>query len=290
MVTVRDYFEAIYERYHDRSYLDADPLAFVHQFGDPEEREVAALLSALLAYGSVAQIKGSLARLFEALGRSPERFVRNADLGELQSVLRSFRHRFNDGRDMACLLWLVGETKRRYGSLEETFLRFDRGEDYAPAIEGLVREWQEWCRRERSLRNMVERPSFKHLLSVPSRGSACKRWFLFLRWVVRPADGLDLGLWRRATPSKLLVPVDRHVLRIANNLGITRARQATLRAAREITHFFRQLDPCDPVRFDFALCHLGILGACPSTPNILACRECELAPVCKLPRKLRKLR
>ena len=152
----------------------------------------------------------------------------------------------------------------------------------------LLARWGGWSARTPRLRHLGAKPSFKHLTSNPARGSACKRWFLFLRWMVRPADGLDLGLWRRATPAKLLYPVDRHVLRIANNLGVVSSKQASLRVARAITAFFREIDPADPVRYDFALCHLGILGACPTAPDVARCSICELAPMCQLRRRLER--
>lgn len=278
----REYFEAVYRRYHRPGVLRADPLEIVHQFHSGEDRELAALVSALLAYGTVAHIQGSLARLFSLLGPNPSELLRSLDFPELKRTLQSFRHRFHDGRDVAGLLFLFMQTRQRFGSLENAFLTFDTGEDYAVALDGLTSLWYRWCEENKHTKPLMERMSFRHLISSPSGGSACKRWFLFLRWVVRPSDGIDLGLWKKATPSKLLFPVDSHVLRIARNLGITSARQASLRAAREISAFFCQLDARDPVRFDFALCHLGILGACPTTPDVRACGRCELAPVCQL--------
>lgn len=282
----RDYFESVYARYHRAEYLHADPLLRVYAFSDDADREIAALVSALLAYGNVAQIKKSLDRLFSRLGPYPSQVLLHASFGELQRLLRSFRHRFQTGDDIAALLWLMGQTQREFGCLEQAFLTFDEGSDYATMVEGITSLWGEWCLRDKRLTRVAQSRSFRHLVSTPSRASACKRWFLFLRWVVRPRDGVDLGLWKNASPSKLLFPVDRHILRIANNLGIVRSCQATLRIAREITDFFRRIDPMDPVRFDFALCHLGILGVCPTKPDMDACRRCELTPVCCLRRKL----
>lgn len=280
------YFNAIFERYHRREWLFADPLELVHEFPNQDDREIAALLGALLAYGSVKQIQGALRQLFALMGKKPAAFVRAHGLGAMLRALEGFGHRFTEAQDVATLLWLVGETQREFGGLEKAFLTYDNGEDYATALEGLLNHWQRRLEAERRLRDIAGKPSFKHFLSRPSRGSACKRWFLFLRWVVRPADGIDLGLWSSACPAKLLYPVDRHVLRIARNLQIVRSSQATLRTARTITGWFRRYDPADPVRYDFALCHLGILRACPSTPDVSACRCCELAPICKLKRTL----
>ncbi|MGB9691450.1 MAG: TIGR02757 family protein [Candidatus Sumerlaeaceae bacterium] len=280
------YFEALFYRYHRPELLAADPLSIVHRFEDPADREIAALLSALLAYGGVKQINGSLNSLFGCVSWKPARFLEHFDFRDACVALENFKYRFNDGEDIAALLWLVRRTQEEFGSLENAFLRFDGEEDYAGALIGVLNQWLAWLRRSPRLRRLKDKRSLVHLLATPERGSACKRWFLFLRWVVRPPDGVDLGLWRRCDPGKLLYPVDRHVLRIANNVGIVRATSATLKVARVITHFFRTLDVRDPVRFDFALCHLGIVGACPTTPDIGACNTCELASVCQLRSRL----
>lgn len=280
------YFEALLRRYHKAEFLRADPLCVVHRFTNAADQEIAALLAALLAYGNVKQIIRSLNHLFALMEMHPAAFVECLDLRSVHKALKTFRHRFHDGQDIATLLWLIRQTQVEFGSLERAFLHFDSGEDYSGALGGLLNLWHSWLGRASRLRSMLGKPSFIHFMASPQRGSACKRWFLFLRWVVRPRDGIDLGLWHQADSSKLLFPVDRHILRIANNIGIVSARSATLKVARAITGFFRVLDAKDPVRFDFALCHLGILGDCPTTPDVGVCEACELAEICQLRTRL----
>ncbi|MCC6872784.1 MAG: DUF2400 family protein, partial [Sandaracinaceae bacterium] len=101
-----------------------------------------------------------------------------------------------------------------------------------------------------------------------------------LRWMIRPADGVDLGLWAELSPSILLIPVDTHVHRIAKNLGLTERNDASWRTAEEITASLRRLDPLDPVKYDFALCHLGISRQCPSRRDPDKCDACVLRPSC----------
>ncbi|MDH5492620.1 MAG: DUF2400 domain-containing protein, partial [Myxococcales bacterium] len=124
----------------------------------------------------------------------------------------------------------------------------------------------------------------KHLISDPRAGSACKRSLLYLRWMIRPADGVDLGLWP-LSPSILLIPLDTHLLRIGHHLRLTDRRDASWRTAEEITASLRQLDPHDPVRYDFALCHLGISGSCPSRRVPSLCAACVLREACRLGRR-----
>ncbi|MBZ0122053.1 MAG: DUF2400 domain-containing protein, partial [Sandaracinaceae bacterium] len=121
-----------------------------------------------------------------------------------------------------------------------------------------------------------------HLMPDPRAGSACKRLLLYLRWMIRPDDGVDLGLWPELTPSILLIPVDTHVHRIAKNLGLTERNDASWRTAEEITASLRRLDPLDPVKYDFALCHLGISRQCPSRRDPDKCDACVLRPSCRV--------
>jgi uncharacterized protein (TIGR02757 family) len=120
------------------------------------------------------------------------------------------------------------------------------------------------------------------LFPDPFLGSACKRHHLFLRWVARPADGVDLGIWRSVSPASLLVPVDTHVARLARALGLTSRGAADWRTAEEITAAFRAIRPGDPVRYDYALTRVGILGECTARRKG-RCAECPLRPACGCP-------
>jgi uncharacterized protein (TIGR02757 family) len=126
--------------------------------------------------------------------------------------------------------------------------------------------------------------ALKFAFAAPGGGSACKRQNLFLRWVVRPADGLDLGLWTKVDRARLVVPLDVHLAFHARVLGFTRRKTADWRAALETTAALRAFDPADPTRFDFALCHLGIHGDCRGRRDEAVCPRCPLDAVCRLPR------
>jgi uncharacterized protein (TIGR02757 family) len=123
---------------------------------------------------------------------------------------------------------------------------------------------------------------FPFFFPSPAAGSACKRLCMYLRWMVRPADGIDLGLWRGVSPAKLVIPVDAHIRRIGLYLGLTRRKQADWRMAREITDNLKRLDPEDPVKYDFSLCHLGISEGC-SGRDRLRCYACPVVELCMAP-------
>jgi len=107
----------------------------------------------------------------------------------------------------------------------------------------------------------TRRRGVSYFFPRPKTGSACKRLNLFLRWMVRH-DAVDLGVWSEMSPARLVVPLDTHVIRVGRCLGLTRYRSPGWRMAAEITDSLRRLNPDDPVRYDFSLCHLGMMDAC----------------------------
>ncbi|HUJ29428.1 MAG TPA: TIGR02757 family protein, partial [Myxococcales bacterium] len=188
---------------------------------------------------------------------------------------RGFSYRMTGPRDVACLLRGAGAMLREHGSLGAAFGKHFRARgSLREALGAFVEE----------LLSVERAPSrrLKHLLPHPSRGSACKRMNLFLRWMVRGPDGVDFGLWRdQVPPSALLVPLDTHVHRIGRFVGLTRRKDLSWKTAEEVTKRLRSLDGADPVRYDFALSHLGISGSCASRKDQRRCAGCPLKPVCR---------
>ena len=253
------------------AYRAADPVSFVHAYADPADQEIVGLVAALLAFGQVVSVRRSVARVLDALGPAPSRAAQERPLDALDSALAGFVHRVYRGGDVARMVHAAGALQRTHGSLGARFA-MDLGDADGDLREGLAR-FADALRVERPARGL------RHLVPDPRAGSACKRLLLYLRWVVRPADGVDLGLWA-VPPSALLVPVDTHVHRIARNLELTARNDASWRTAEEITASLRALDPHDPVRYDFALCHLGVSRRCPSRRDADKCDACALRPVC----------
>lgn len=282
------YLEVVYARYHRSEFLGSDPLVMVHGFEDPADREVAGLFAALLAYGNVRQINASLERLFTAMDWQPRRFLDSFHWPAAHRALRGFKHRFADENDILCLCWLLHQALKTQ-TLEAGFAAgvLKEDADLAAAAGRFVDYLQSFAFEPYFDRDeMLGRSSFKHLLPRADKGSACKRIHLFLRWMVRPADGIDLGLWPSIPPALLLVPIDTHVMRLSQNLGLCSRQTASLQFSREVTARLREIDCEDPVRFDFSLCRLGILKACPTRSNIEICRTCALHDPCQLRRQL----
>jgi uncharacterized protein (TIGR02757 family) len=249
-----------------------DPVGFVHRYARPEDREVVGLVASSLAFGQVATVRASVTRALGVLGPAPADVVDGASEGELRRRLDGFVHRVYRGPDVARMLARAGRVRRRHGSL---------GHAMATHFDGTGGDLREALARfADGLRGVRPSPGLAHLVSDPRAGSACKRLLLYLRWMVRPDDGVDLGQWPLA-PSCLLMPVDTHIHRIARNLRLTDRATASWRTAEDITAVLRDLDPTDPVKYDFALCHLGVSRECPSRRDRAKCDRCVLRDVCR---------
>ena len=253
--------EALYRRFNRRCFVQPDPLQFLYDYPSVRDREVAALVAASLAYGRVAQILKSVSMVLSVLGPAPRDYLLECPHEELRSALSGFRHRFSPGEEMADLLRAVRRIIRETGSLEACFAQgLSIGDaTVLPALTDFAR----------SLRDAGGRDGF--LVARPERGSACKRWHLFLRWMVR-RDDVDPGGWTVVPASMLVVPLDTHMHRIGRGLGGTARKQADGKAALEVTGMFRAVAPEDPVRYDFSLTRLGIRPEGDPEEWIAACR------------------
>lgn len=258
--------------------LAADPVSTVRGWKTLHDAELAGLVASCLALGGAGVARDKSREVFRRLGPS---LAASADrpVSELIAALDGWVHRFYRGPQLARLLTGARAVQRSRGSLGQRFGELLRaGEALEPALEGWVGEIQRAGWGDEPLD-----AASKHLLPVPTRGgSSSKRLMLYLRWMVRPDDGVDLGLWSAwVSPAALVIPVDVHILRLSRNLGLTTERAASWRAARQITAELARLRPADPVSFDFALCHLGMLQGCPSRRDERACEGCGVRPVCQ---------
>jgi uncharacterized protein (TIGR02757 family) len=249
---------------------------------DPLDQEIVGLVASSLAYGNVRSILQSLKTVISKMLPSPRSFIEDFDVRQGEELFAGFKHRFNDSRDLCALLFAAKTMISEAGSIGRYFTSFhdSRTEDLTSAISSFTNEV---LRMDYSpvfsCQDLPADSSFSFFFPSPSDGSACKRLCMYLRWMVRPADGVDLGLWTSISPSQLVIPVDAHIQRIARFLGFTSRRQPDWRMAREITAALREFDPEDPVKYDFSLCHLGISGGCNGS-NRTACLKCPLSEIC----------
>ena len=238
-----EWLERLYQTYNRPAYIAPDPLEAVYWYTCPEDQEIAGLIGASLAYGRASQIVLNTRTVLAPMDPSPRAFIEGASGQRLRSVYNTFRHRWSTAEELISVLSGIRGVLRQYGSLEACYRSFHDGLPDTPRA-GLT-----------GLTKALGGPN--SILADPAKPSACKRWHLYLRWMVR-RDGVDPGCWRSVDPAGLIIPLDTHMHRTALMLGFTTRRQADLKAALEITDAFRQICPGDPLRYDFVLTRFGI--------------------------------
>jgi uncharacterized protein (TIGR02757 family) len=253
--------DGLYDAYN-RVDSAADPVHIVRRYADPADREVVGFLAAALAFGRVPSLLASIERVLARLGPHPAQVVQRFHPVRDRAMFAGVGHRWTRSRDLAALVWILQRMLDEAGSIERFFVQGHDPDapDVGPALEAFATRARQVDLRPVYGRG-VRSPGAHFFFPRPSSGSACKRLNLFLRWMVR-RDAVDLGVWRTLSPATLVVPLDTHVVRVGRCLGLTRYRSPGWPMAVEITAALRQLDAADPVRYDFALCHLGMTGAC----------------------------
>jgi len=253
------------EIYRTFDHVDSalDPVHIVRRYASREDREIVGFCAAALAFGRVASVLQSVEALLRVMGPRPAAFVRSFDPAVHGPALAPLVHRWIRGRDLVALLIILQRMLRDHGSIEGFFVAGD--DPSAPDVHAALDSFS-----TRALatdltaaygRKHPTRAGVAYFFPRPSAGSACKRLNLFLRWMVRK-DAIDLAVWTQLAPSRLVVPLDTHVIRLGRCLNLTRYTSPGWKMASEITASLREMDAADPVRFDFSLCHVGMMNAC----------------------------
>lgn len=239
----------------DRTKLTPDPLQFLHRFEDEADIEIAGLLSSIFAYGNIKQIENTLEKLFSVLDVSPYSFIRNLDSEILNTKLSGISHRFYSEDDVKKLLIILKKELNKFKSIRQIFLQGYNISDENVKI-GISKLSNHFINSFIETFGEITN-GIKFMFPLPEKGSACKRMNLFLRWMVRK-DELDFGLWNEISASKLVIPVDTHIAKICRYLKLTHRKNSDWKMAEEITNNLKKFDPDDPVKYDFAICHIGI--------------------------------
>jgi uncharacterized protein (TIGR02757 family) len=271
------HLEQLYQRFpFDRSFAD-DPISAIRPLATDRRRaEIAGILGATLAIGNTTAIRGAIARVASAADGDVARLVDPGFAKERARRLAGFRHRWIRGDQLDHLCGVLTRYFREHDSLEDAFLAGFREGGFAPGLDRLTAVLRAVGpdRAPRGYRALFPSP-----LAAPT--SACKRMTLYVRWMVRDRYP-DLGVWTRVPTGELKVPLDQHVHWIAYHLGLTARRTRSWSAVEDVSEALRRIDPIDPVRYDFVLCHTGISGDCPKHRDLAVCGPCSVRPDCRL--------
>ena len=219
------------------------------------------------------------------LGPRPAQALAGFDPQKDARRLRGFYHRFNTSRDLAVFFWMIRRVLEDHGTIENAFLSGLTAEatDTGVAIDHFDSVMLGFGHERFYPRGeLARRVAVRFFFPSPMDGSACKRMNLYLRWMVRPEDGVDCGVWTTLDPGRLVIPLDTHIARISSYIGLTDRKSPGWAMALDITEHLRELDGADPLRYDFALCHLGIAGDCPRKRDLKKCEKCPIQSICLL--------
>lgn len=270
---IKRILDEFYNSFPFEETIPNDPIEFPSMYKKGADVEAAGFISSALSYGRVELFKPVIRRVLSPMGRSPSEFMAELDFKKKGRLFGEARYRFNGPEDIACLVFLTGRAIRRHGSLKKAFMSFFKHSD--PDVGSALSGFMAYMRGMETSpvygRN-IKPPGLIQFFPMPSSGGASKRANMFLRWMVRDKD-IDFGLWRDIPKNKLVIPLDTHIARVSRCLGLTARKTPKWKTALEITRSLKTLDPEDPVKYDFALCHHGISGVCPG-----GCEACALRP------------
>ncbi|UXX78117.1 TIGR02757 family protein [Reichenbachiella carrageenanivorans] len=249
MNKLKDFLDEQVAKYNQPDFIPEDPISIPHLFTKKQDIEIAGLFAAILAWGQRKTIINKCQSLIEMMDHAPHDFIINHQEEDLKRFL-SFKHRTFNATDTLFFIAILKAHYQKHDSLETAFTLGKSGN-----METFLINFHNTCFAHPDAPDRTR----KHI-ATPARKSACKRLNMYLRWMVRKDNkGVDFGLWQGITPNQLICPLDVHVERVAKRLGLLHRKPSDWLAAQELTTHLRELDPIDPVKYDFALFGLGVM-------------------------------
>ena len=235
-------------QYNTPDFIESDPVQIPHLFSQKEDIEIAGFLASSIAWGNRKMIIKNSHKMMELLGNSPYDFVMSHNDYQLEK-LEGFVHRTFNSDDFKHFIKALQHIYINKGGLENIFIQNQTETSLQPAIHALHEIFFEIPHLTRTRKHVAD----------PNKGSVSKRINMCLRWFVRNDNaGVDLGIWKGISPSKLSCPLDVHSGNVARKLGLLTIKQNDGKALTELDSKLRELDPNDPVKYDFALFGLGV--------------------------------
>lgn len=245
--TLKEFLDEKADYYNQPRFIETDPIQIPHLFTKKEDIEIAAFLSSIIAWGNRKMIINNGKKIIELMGNNPYDFILNYD--EATDDILAFKHRTLNGEDLDQIFKSLNHIYLNYNGLEDVF-----SSNNSIELQTRISHFKQvFFEKDHLARTQ------KHI-SDPLKGSAAKRINMFLRWMVRKDNkGVDFGIWNEISPAELSCPLDVHSGTIARKLGLLKRKQNDQKALRELDDVLRLMDPCDPVKYDFALFGLGAI-------------------------------
>ncbi len=245
---LKEFLDSKVELYNNPKFIESDPIQIPHSFTKKEDIEIAGFLTATIAWGNRKSIINNSKYLMELLDNSPYDFVLDHKTSDLERLM-PFVHRTFNGKDLIQFIISLKHIYANHNGLEAVFVKHAQANSLQTSIHYFKRYFFEADHLARTQ---------KHI-SDPLKNSAAKRINMFLRWMVRNDNaGVDFGIWKDLSPAQLSCPLDVHSGNVARKLGLLKRKQNDSKALLELDTALRELDPNDPVKYDFALFGLGV--------------------------------
>ena len=113
-------------QYQRPEFLSSDPIQIPHRFHEKSDIEIAAFLTATIAWGNRLSIIRSANRMMELLEQAPHDFVMSASEEELEP-LQGFVHRTFNGLDFITFVKGLRHIYSNYGGMESLFAKYAHG-------------------------------------------------------------------------------------------------------------------------------------------------------------------
>lgn len=259
MKELKKFLDSLYHSFDFESAIERDPIRFPKRFSNSFDIEVAGFISSSFSYGSIKCFCNFLENLFSLMGSSPYDFILSFE-PKITLEKLDFKYRFSSVHDVVSLLYTLKILLKNSptGSIESYFRSKHNWEDKnfpspALAISNFVKDALNVDLSPIYGKN-IKTHGFLHFFPDPLKGSPCKRINMFLRWMVRNRD-IDFGIWKTFRPNQLIIPLDVHIWRVSQKLGLTGRKSQDIRTAIEITESIKKIEPEDPLKYDFVLCH-----------------------------------
>lgn len=261
MENIRNSLEILYNSFDFERAVQNDPIRFPKRFSEPLDIEISAIISSTFAYGSIKCFCNFLEELFKIMGRNPSDFILHFKPLNLIKKMQ-IKYRFSSAYDIVAFLYVLQKLIKNspLKTFEYYFTNNSCCSHVSKKTHGLILKILTFINSalKTDLTPIYGKDfktrGFLHFLPNPTKGSPCKRINLFLRWMVRKRD-VDFGLWNTIKPDELIIPLDVHIWRVSKRLGFTGRNSQSLKTAIEITEYLKKIEPEDPLKYDFVLCH-----------------------------------
>jgi uncharacterized protein (TIGR02757 family) len=247
---LKKFLDAKVALYNQPAFIARDPICIPHAFTKKQDIEISGLFAAVLAWGNRTTIINNCDKLMQWMDNSPHEFIVNHKDTDLKPFVR-FAHRTFNATDLLYFLYFLQYHYRQHSTLEDAFV--PEKKYTAGNVERALIHFHHYF-------FSIEHPerTRKHI-STPERNSACKRLNMYLRWMVRNDNkGVDFGIWTKIKPAQLICPLDVHVARVAERLGLIDNIKSNWANALQLTGHLKELNPKDPAVYDYALFGLGV--------------------------------